>query len=247
MAGQFLSGTWRLRLLISTGISLFLLLFQPLGLDLWSRDGLVIALGFIPLNIIALTAAHALVGRLGLSSPVAPILAIAVIVGANLAYVLPLAGFDPAIGWKVLATALLGMAAVQLWTRSRRDREELIALRRDMAQQGRVIQLLDDNGTDQVQLSSDTLLFVAAEANYVRVVWQDGGQLREKLLRATLKAIEKQAGGVLRQCHRSFLVNLGAADQLELRGSSRLIRFGTIAEVPVSKGFLPAIRAAATA
>lgn len=69
-----------------------------------------------------------------------------------------------------------------------------------------------------VELKSDTrevlrinlkkLLFVEAQENYSRFVWLENDQVKERLLRVTLKNIEAQIpdAGIVR-CHRSYMIN----------------------------------------
>jgi TolB-like protein len=53
------------------------------------------------------------------------------------------------------------------------------------------------------------LVFIEAQENYSRLVWKEKDEIREKLLRVTLKHMEDQLEntGIIR-CHRSYMINL---------------------------------------
>ncbi|MGW8316765.1 MAG: LytTR family transcriptional regulator DNA-binding domain-containing protein [Bacteroidales bacterium] len=80
-----------------------------------------------------------------------------------------------------------------------------------------------------VDLKSDTrevlrinlkkLLFVEAQENYSRFVWLEKDQVKDRLLRVTLKNVEAQIpdAGIVR-CHRSYMIN--TAVRFSIRGNS---------------------------
>jgi len=57
-------------------------------------------------------------------------------------------------------------------------------------------------------INLNELVFIEAQENYSRVVWTEGDQVKEKLLRVTLKNIEGQVvDNDIVRCHRSFIIN----------------------------------------
>ena len=47
-----------------------------------------------------------------------------------------------------------------------------------------------------------------AQENYSRLVWIEGDEINEKLLRVTLKNVEDQIVGTdIKRCHRSYIIN----------------------------------------
>ena len=92
----------------------------------------------------------------------------------------------------------------------------------------------DTNETLSIQC--DQILFIQAEVNYSRIVWIEGKQRKEKVLRATLKTLEEQLSGTnIMRCHRSYLFN---ASQYTLSGNSRGYKLKSVTdpfEIPVSR------------
>jgi len=76
-------------------------------------------------------------------------------------------------------------------------------------------------------INLNDLLFIEAQENYSRVVWTEGDQFKEKILRVTLKNVEGQVvNNDIVRCHRSFIINtkvgftiLGNSNGYHLRSS----------------------------
>jgi TolB-like protein len=90
---------------------------------------------------------------------------------------------------------------------------------------------------EQLELNLADLWYVAAEDNYSRVFWKDGEQMKERLLRITLKNLEPQLEDpAIVRCHRSYLVNL--AQDFEIKGdaSGYSLASGEVGEeIPISR------------
>jgi DNA-binding LytR/AlgR family response regulator len=57
-------------------------------------------------------------------------------------------------------------------------------------------------------INLNELVYIEAQENYSRVVWAEGDQVKEKILRVTLKNIERQiTDNKIVRCHRSFIIN----------------------------------------
>ena len=98
--------------------------------------------------------------------------------------------------------------------------------------------VLHSETREKLRLLSDDILYIAAEDNYSRVVWTKGNVRKEKVLRSTLKHLEKQLSGcdVLR-CHRSYLVN---CSRYILEGDSRGYKLSSAEDsklIPVSRAY----------
>lgn len=89
---------------------------------------------------------------------------------------------------------------------------------------------------ETLTLQSDQILYVEAQDNYSRVVWTEGNNRKEKLLRTTIKKLEEQLSGTdILRCHRSYLVN---CTRYSICGDSRGFTLKSavdIFEVPVSR------------
>jgi len=61
---------------------------------------------------------------------------------------------------------------------------------------------------EEFSLNLNNLVYVEAQENYSKIVWTDKDEVKEKLLRVTLKRIEDQlADDALVRCHRSYIIN----------------------------------------
>ncbi|TDI93414.1 MAG: LytTR family transcriptional regulator [Caldithrix sp.] len=71
------------------------------------------------------------------------------------------------------------------------------------------LELLSETGKEKLKMPVDKLLFIQSCDNYANVVRQKNGSTTEKLLRSSLKNIEEQITlPFIVRCHRSFIVNL---------------------------------------
>ncbi|MCF0168004.1 MAG: LytTR family transcriptional regulator DNA-binding domain-containing protein [Bacteroidales bacterium] len=70
------------------------------------------------------------------------------------------------------------------------------------------IRFYDENGNLKLVLASAAVLYIAAEENYVRIYYEDKEELKNFLLRTSMKRIsEVCAKFSLARCHRSYFVN----------------------------------------
>ncbi|MCK5703205.1 MAG: LytTR family transcriptional regulator, partial [Cyclobacteriaceae bacterium] len=68
--------------------------------------------------------------------------------------------------------------------------------------------LLQTDTKEEFSLNLNNLVYVEAQENYSKIVWTDKDEVKEKLLRVTLKKIEDQlADDTLVRCHRSYIIN----------------------------------------
>lgn len=73
----------------------------------------------------------------------------------------------------------------------------------------RLVHFSSDNGKDQVAVALDDLLYLESQDNYVAVNWVDGNTHRASLIRSSLKRLEEVLDEpMLVRCHRSYMVNL---------------------------------------
>lgn len=73
----------------------------------------------------------------------------------------------------------------------------------------RLVHFSSDNGKDQVAVALEDLLYLESQDNYVAVTWMEGEARRAKLIRTSLKRLENTLDEpLLLRCHRSFMVNL---------------------------------------
>jgi hypothetical protein len=60
----------------------------------------------------------------------------------------------------------------------------------------------------RIVLLSQSILYIASEENYVKIYYQEGGKVKEFVLRSSMKALDElcQDNGLIR-CHRSYYIN----------------------------------------
>jgi len=107
------------------------------------------------------------------------------------------------------------------------------------------IEFNSENESDYIRLQVSEIIFVKSADNYVEVGFQKDGEVRKKLIRNTLKNIEKQ----LREfnnfvrTHRSSIVNIQYIDKLNKNFNTYwLTLVDTKETIPVSRQYLMAVK-----
>lgn len=95
-------------------------------------------------------------------------------------------------------------------------------------------------------IPSDSLMYVASESNYLKVVYHVAEKVQSKQIRMTMTQAEEllsDYGNIIR-CHRAFIVNIDQAEHFSSNNGSFLLRLrDTSMNIPVSKTYLPVVRA----
>ncbi|MBN1271628.1 MAG: LytTR family transcriptional regulator DNA-binding domain-containing protein [Candidatus Aminicenantes bacterium] len=104
----------------------------------------------------------------------------------------------------------------------------------------RSVSLSSASGTDRVRIRLGSLLFVKSVDNYVEIFWEDEKEVRNVLLRGSLKRIEKELKSYppAFRCHRTYLVNISNIDRIT--GNSQGYRLkikGSDKPIPVSRRY----------
>ncbi len=78
--------------------------------------------------------------------------------------------------------------------------DQMMALKR--------MRFYDDRHNLKIVLTSESILYISAEENYVNIYYTENGRLRNYVLRSSMKSLEElcQENGLVR-CHRSYYVN----------------------------------------
>lgn len=109
----------------------------------------------------------------------------------------------------------------------------------------RFIELNSDNNSDNVRILVADLVFVKSADNYVEVGFQDGGEIKKKLIRNTLKNIEKQLEEFNNfvRTHRSCIVNIQYIDKLHKNFNTFWLSLDKTSEIiPVSRQYLMTVK-----
>ena len=135
-------------------------------------------------------------------------------------------------------TPLLFIRVDPVWKEYRTDASFLELVGRSFApkKKGRVIQIRSDT-REELQIHLDRLLFVEAQENYSRIVWLEEDRVQEKLLRATIKNLEKQlSDDRIVRCHRSWMINTGVDFTVQGNSNGYRLTSGLFPDViPISR------------
>jgi TolB-like protein/Tfp pilus assembly protein PilF len=106
-------------------------------------------------------------------------------------------------------TPLIFIKVDPVWNEFRSDPHfnKLVELSFVPEKKDRMISIKTDT-KEVLLINLNELVYIEAQENYSRVVWTEGDQVKEKLLRVTLKNIESQiTDNKIVRCHRSFIIN----------------------------------------
>jgi DNA-binding LytR/AlgR family response regulator len=109
----------------------------------------------------------------------------------------------------------------------------------------KTISFTSDTGTDSLNLLIADVVFIRSADNYVEIVYREADVIRKKLIRNTLKGIEKILKDYTNfiRCHRICIVNSHYIDKLIRNYSSYWIVIKDYEEkVPVSRQYLIKIK-----
>ena len=107
------------------------------------------------------------------------------------------------------------------------------------------IELNSENESDNIRIQVSEIIFVKSADNYVEVGFRDGGEFRKKMIRNTLKNIEKQLKEFNNfvRTHRSCIVNIQDIDKLNKNFNTYwLTLVDTKETIPVSRQYLMAVK-----
>ena len=75
-------------------------------------------------------------------------------------------------------------------------------------QQDQMLRFTDENGKLKFVVASSSVVYAAAEENYVRIHYLEGVRLKDYVLRNSMKSVEAVCEGKgLVRCHRSYIIN----------------------------------------
>ncbi len=107
------------------------------------------------------------------------------------------------------------------------------------------IELNSDNESDNIRIQVSEIIFIKSADNYVEVGFHEGGEIRKKMIRNTLKNIEKQLkefNNFIRT-HRSSIVNIQYIDKLNKNFNSYwLTLIDTKETIPVSRQYIMSVK-----
>lgn len=105
----------------------------------------------------------------------------------------------------------------------------------------------DERKSLKLVVTASSLLYIAAEENYIHLYYLDGERLRDYQLRASMKSIEELcARHGLKRCHRSYYLNPQRVQALRREKEGVIFAQLDVAgrEVPISKRYYDEVAAA---
>ncbi|MFD0796891.1 LytTR family transcriptional regulator DNA-binding domain-containing protein [Maribacter chungangensis] len=106
------------------------------------------------------------------------------------------------------------------------------------------ITLLGENNGEKLVIQKETLLFVKASENYVKIFYVKNNSIHHKTFRNTLAAIKEQVP-FLHKSHRSYLVNIATIKTIRGNSQNAKIEFHLKDEnIPLSKSYYKTIKLA---
>lgn len=98
--------------------------------------------------------------------------------------------------------------------------------------------LVGATGNSTLILPPSNIIYVESMSNYANICYMESDEVRQKMMRITLKQIMESIGGepFMVQCHRAFIVNLNFVVSMSNRNSAYQLQiFGTDKPIPVSR------------
>jgi len=246
---------------ISTGVFVFLYLFQPLQIDaLANREKyfLVIGLGVITflslsLNLLILPSLFSKVLN-GSSWNVKKEIFwdIWILFTVSVGYFLYYKalgimefGFDMII--KLILIAIVPTSVLITFNRNRLLRTHLKSanelnkkLQENKTLPDKLVHFESDYQKDNLSLKVSLILLIRSANNYIEIFWKEGETVKSQMVRYSLTKAEEilKEDKIIFKCHRSFLINIKHIDKIEGSSQGYRLYFEKIEfPVPVSKNY----------
>lgn len=134
----------------------------------------------------------------------------------------------------------------QVQERKQQEEQEPVAVIPEATgKEERQITIGAENGEEGLQLAPYQLLYIAAADNYIKIYHLEQGQVKQILLRSTLKKTAAGLAGYPQffRCHRTFLVNLDHVNSINGNAQGYKLQLAHTEElIPVSRSLHDEIR-----
>ncbi|TMM30377.1 hypothetical protein FDT66_06340 [Polaribacter aestuariivivens] len=101
--------------------------------------------------------------------------------------------------------------------------------------------IYSDNSKEHISFHIDKLIYITSQGNYASFfIQKENGDLKEKILRATLTRIEKDLKkfDTIIRCHKSYIINTSFVNDISGNARGYLLKSESIPfQVPVSRSF----------
>ncbi len=166
----------------------------------------------------------------------------------NLVYIFlygnPVGNFMNDLGFSLKYTLMsiwlpYSFAILIVYYKNQREEIEILKLKANNKPEKRLIIFKDENGKIKFSVLINDLLLIESTDNYVSVFYILNNKLQRKLLRNTLKNLEKMLGeNEMVRCHRSFMVNPSNVEFMQKEGKKLSIKIRHFDNpIPVSEKY----------
>lgn len=258
-----IDNNWKVTIVISLFIGLFMLLFQPFGLSEYkSVYKPVVLLGYGGITFIILTINLFLIKRIfskwfeqwNIGKHILWLTWTIFTIGTgNYLYssiIFPMfEGVEGFLAFQVF-TLIVGVFPVVIVTlisyniklkhnlKTAAEVNDLLDAKPTVVKTEEAVVLVADNGKDKLEVELSNLLYIESVGNYIEVSYYKNNKIVKMLLRGTIKRIETETAqhASLVKCHRAFIVNINHVESV--KGNSqelRLVLKKCDIEIPVSR------------
>lgn len=156
----------------------------------------------------------------------------------TLRYVAPIIALWYVIGLSVLKVIKINQAVIEQ-QKMLSDNQRILDFSKDS-----IINLIDENNNLQLSLLANNLLFLESADNYVIVYYMDNEQIIKKMIRNSLKNMEKELSPFYCiRCHRSYIVNLNKVVKVKKNSSIYTLEIvDSPTLVPISRTYMKIVK-----
>lgn len=104
----------------------------------------------------------------------------------------------------------------------------------------KIVHFKSEYAKDNLSIKVSLIVLIRAANNYIEVFWKEGTEIKNQMIRASLKSAEDllKEHNFIFKCHRSYMVNVNFIDKIEGSVQDYRIYFENVNfSVPVSKNF----------
>ena len=102
------------------------------------------------------------------------------------------------------------------------------------------LQIVSDNNSEQIKLNIDDFICIVSEGNYANVFYYKKNEIKKKLIRNSLSKLNEQfiIFDTIKRCHRSYIVNLQNVDKVTGNARNYNLHIEKLDfTIPVSRNF----------
>ncbi len=149
--------------------------------------------------------------------------------------------------FNIILMSLIPLSFIFLYSKYKQTYKayQLLELQPKLALSEKYINLQSYNGKEKLAITLADLLYIEAEDNYISVFHLEKGMVKKQLLRAKMKDIEANLKSqFIIRCHRSFIVNINTVEKVTRDAHQMKLYLPHISKsIPVSRSYIPVLEA----